>query len=401
MPLRINISEEEQGILLLEYSSENGTQWLMDKLKEYDSYVLKRTYRLTKKDIYDEQSYADKDLGDMSEMEFVIANVCDGYWKFNKEVLGININLYIHNSIRITERMFRAPEDIAIFKKINNLVSKDIYITNSDCFHDGQMPLSVFKEVINKFPTTYEIQKYREARISSVINDYLAISVDAEEKYEKYLNNKIKLSKGGVLPSLKPYEKMKYEVILERLEHMLSKQSDYSEKNWQVQLLDIILLIYPKYSTIIDSVRIKVPEGGYKEVDYILLDREGNVDIIEIKKPNDKKIMSESKYRNNHIPLKELSGTIMQTEKYLLYLNKWGEIGEKSLSKKYKEKLPNGLDVKIINPSGLIIMGRSHDLSEQQKKDFEIVKRKYKNIIDILTYDEILSALRGLIEKFS
>jgi hypothetical protein len=30
-------------------------------------------------------------------------------------------------------------------------------------------------------------------------------------------------------------------------------------------------------------------------------------------------------YRNNHIPLRELSGAVMQIEKYIYYLNRWGK----------------------------------------------------------------------------
>lgn len=38
-------------------------------------------------------------------------------------------------------------------------------------------------------------------------------------------------------------------------------------------------------------------------------------------------------------------------------------------------------------------MGRENKLSSDQKKDFEVVKRKYKNIIDIITYDNLIERL--------
>ena len=41
-------------------------------------------------------------------------------------------------------------------------------------------------------------------------------------------------------------------------------------------------------------------------------------------------------------------------------------------------------------------MGREDRLTEDQKKDFEIIKRKYKNVIDILTYDDLLRRLHIL-----
>ena len=46
-------------------------------------------------------------------------------------------------------------------------------------------------------------------------------------------------------------------------------------------------------------------------------------------------------------------------------------------------------------------MGRDASLNENQIIDFEIIKRKYKNIIDIITYDDLLSRLERIIEKYS
>ena len=89
----------------------------------------------------------------------------------------------------------------------------------------------------------------------------------------------------------------------------------------------------------------------------------------------------------------------MQIEKYIYYLNRWSLEGEKFLSTKYKTQLPEGFDIKIANPSGVIIMGRENNLSPEQKDDFEVVKRKYKNIVDIITYDNLLERLQFTIEQ--
>lgn len=41
----------------------------------------------------------------------------------------------------------------------------------------------------------------------------------------------------------------------------------------------------------------------------------------------------------------------------------------------------------------IVIMGRDNNLTQAQRQDFEVVKRKYKNIIDIITYDDLLRRL--------
>ena len=129
------------------------------------------------------------------------------------------------------------------------------------------------------------------------------------------------------------------------------------------------------------------------------IDSNGNVDIVEIKRPFDNCIVTKNTYRDNHIPLRELSGTVMQIEKYIFYLNKWGKKGEDVLTNKYKEKLLDDFKIKITNPSGIIVMGRENCLSNIQREDFEVIKRKYKNIIDIITYDDLLKRLKFTIEQ--
>jgi len=91
----------------------------------------------------------------------------------------------------------------------------------------------------------------------------------------------------------------------------------------------------------------------------------------------------------------------MQIEKYLFYLNKWGRAGEDSLTEKYKSELPADFSIKITNPGGIIIMGRDINLSHGQRQDFEVVKRKYKNVIDIITYDDLLRRLEFIIKQLN
>jgi glycerol-3-phosphate responsive antiterminator len=90
----------------------------------------------------------------------------------------------------------------------------------------------------------------------------------------------------------------------------------------------------------------------------------------------------------------------MQIEKYIYYLNKWGKKGEESLTHKYRDKLPNNFSIKITNPNGIIVMGRDNNISKAQKDDFEVIKRKYKNIMDIITYDDLISRLRFTIDQY-
>ena len=166
--------------------------------------------------------------------------------------------------------------------------------------------------------------------------------------------------------------------------------------------MQIILLLYPKYIHVFKEAPVRdTYNNANRNIDYLLVDSSGNTDIIEIKKPFDKRIVTVRTYRDNYIPLRELSGTVMQIEKYIFYLNKWGRKGEDKLTAYYKDKLAENFKIKITNPSGIIIMGRKKGMTNEQLQDFEVIKRKYKNVIDIITYDDLLERLEFTISQWS
>ena len=87
----------------------------------------------------------------------------------------------------------------------------------------------------------------------------------------------------------------------------------------------------------------------------------------------------------------------MQAEKYLFHLNKWGQAGEREIYEKRKSKLPDGIKLQITNPKALILLGRDNDFTGEQRFDFEIIRRKYANMVDIMTYDDLLRRLENII----
>ena len=46
-------------------------------------------------------------------------------------------------------------------------------------------------------------------------------------------------------------------------------------------------------------------------------------------------------------------------------------------------------------------MGRENDLNSEQKQDLEFIKRQYKNVIEIITYDSLIGRIKKIISSFS
>ena len=119
-------------------------------------------------------------------------------------------------------------------------------------------------------------------------------------------------------------------------------------------ILKFILLIFPKYVAVLQDVQIenhysKLGATTRRFIDIVLVDANGSLDVIEIKRPFNDVLLSKTRYRDNFVPTKDLSGTIMQAEKYLFDLSKWGVAGETKLTNKYRQQLP--LEMSIRSPT--------------------------------------------------
>lgn len=390
----------DKDTLYLNYSVEYGEEdWVPKALKESGSVRFKRTFYLKKKyfvEQIDPDIEDDENTFDSPTFQFRFGSLKDDYYKIPAGIITRQINIYFHQSIDLNVRHFVADTTTSIFRMIEDIVDEPIYIGGHE---PTAIPLVTFESLIDDFPTPYEKKRYAEARISAVLKNYLDTTKDSEAIFQRYMNKRIVRQKSDLQKTFKEVELIKYQTIREKVEEMLADENDYSEKSWQLEILQIVQLLYPKYISILSNVPIRDKAVGDRILDFLLVDNNGHIDIIEIKKPFENSIMTQGKHRNNHIPLRELSGTIMQLEKYIFFLNRWGAEGETYLTKKYSEVLPEGIEIKITNPGGIIIMGRENALNNDQRLDFEVVKRKYKNVVDIITYDNLLHRLKLTIEQ--
>lgn len=392
----------EEIIFTYSYSNYSNSDWIRENIKK-DGYInYKSTFYFSEEDLYKEDLLEVKKFDPMTVLDidfkpisFVFAEKSGEYFKVKRAVLNEDRDIYFQKDINLVLEYFVAETRLSLFNQIIPLINEDIYIGGENV---NSIPFETFESLVNQFPNTYEKNLYAQARITSIIKNHFETTIDSEKKFQNYINKKISKKGKDLTKIFQEYELQKYNTILEKLEEMLISENSYSENQWQNEILEIILLLYPKYILSFTSVYITIDSKKRRFLDFMLVDSNGNIDVIEIKKPFENSIMTNSVYRNNFIPHKELTGTVMQLEKYIYHLNRWGVAGEKKLNDKYSDELPKGLKIKITNPKGFIISGRENNLSLEQKSDFEVVKRKYKNVIDIITYDDLLQRLRFTIE---
>lgn len=333
-------------------------------------------------------------------LRFQIGELDGEYYRLRESAIKTTHRFYFHLSVRLDASFFIAHRDISILNRLDKILDQDLRVGGS---HEDAMPESAYRNLINRFPTSAEMDRYAAARIDACIRDYVDTGGDKIEAYQLFLNNKIEKKETDILLRFARSELEKYQFVAEKLRAMLDSEVNFSEAQWQAEIIDIVRTIFPKYIRVFEKVHIRDKiNDTYREIDIMLVDVSGHVDVIEIKKPfNHRAILSKGLYRGNFLPAKELSGSIMQLEKYILYLDKWGVQGEKILTERYKSKLPHGMSLKIINPKGIVILGRSSDLTAGQRFDLEVIKRKYRSIVDVITYDDLLDRIDTLVKTFS
>lgn len=389
--------KQENNELFIIYSPKNWSlDYIDDKIKESGEFILKKTFYF--------KSYCNHI--DDNFRKFKLAELQGEYWVIDKSILDIGYDLKISLDLKIDKKIFIAERDISVFSKLDDLIEEKIIVGGTD---EEAIPLEIFDEFLKKFPTTTEINHYASARIEGVLGEYFPTMTPAESKLENFLQRKLKYSsKNNIVkqrPILTTLEISKFEYVYQEIEELLTKkENELYEKEWQNKILEIVRLIFPKYIAVCENVEIydfytDKNKRKSRYIDLLLIDFNGNVDVLELKRPFDNKILctNPKNCRDNYIPHRELSTALMQAEKYIFHLNKWGREGEEILTKNLNGFLPENLKVKISNPKAIILLGRSHQFDDRQILDFEIIKKQFSHIADIMSYDDLLNRVGNIL----
>lgn len=330
---------------------------------------------------------------------FTIAKTKENYYLLDREVFGIKHNISIEKKLNISDKWFITYPKTSVIKKIDELLQDDLCIVADETGEENYLPSRAFLELIEVFPNSYEVKKYVSSRISYLLSTYVEGVWKNKESYERYLEKKEANLPLSSFPNIKLMGYEMYKKAYDELELMLKNSMSYSEKEWQRRIYEIICVLYPKYIARFREIEVGTDGRHMKTPDFMLVDSAGFVDILEIKKPDGIKVVSTTEYRNNYVASRDLEGAIVQIEKYIYILNHEGEARVKKIQDKVRNHLPSNFRLKVVNPQGILLLGRSNNLTDEQLFDFEIIKRQHKNIVDIMTYDDLLKRFRNILNQ--
>lgn len=382
----------------MRYVPERGADdWLVRPLESEDDISLSGGALHVRREIY-RNDVEDSTYAMDACYHFVVGSLENGYYRMDRRFLDISYDLFLHQALTFQRKTFVAEKNIPFFRGFNDYGFTEFRIGGDA---PDALPQAVFEEMLSQFPNTYELKKYARARVSSMIRNYVPMRADFAADYIRYMERRASAQGSQPREDFGEYEAEKFSDLVDKIEAMLGGVATYTETQWQAEILQVIQFLYPKYIKAFPEAPVRDSLANKdRSIDFLLVDASGYVDAIEIKKPFAECIVTSNTYRDNHVPMRELSGTIMQLEKYLYHLNRWGQTGETKLNERYQDELPTGLTLKIVNPSGMIIMGRDNTLTAEQRMDFEVIRRKYRHVVEIMTYDDLLRRLKTIRDQF-
>lgn len=423
-PLRVEYVQAKLGIAwdenehLIKYDDETipyELKSIRPVLQNDYSISIRRVFNFSQKDLIDSLSTPEY------TMAFRFASIelkgNESYYHIPGRILDSTQDIYITTEEKVSIKLFAVGFDrqTSVFERISSLISSEdsnIIVGGSA---DNSIPWDVFTDLLEQFPTTAQLKHYGELQITRILGDYLTPKEDYEQIYNNFVQRKIKhinsFDESGPIGT-KQINQFRHQSLLEArnvLVHALEENSDQHEDYWQKIILSILPAVYPQYIAVLREAVIpeKISNHGktnFRRIDHLLIDASGNVDLLEIKSPLGKNnLLMKKTYRDNFIPARELTGGISQIEKYIFYLNHLGLSGEERFSDTCKKRLAdNGIDLpddfklKFLNPHGLLLIG-SCVFTEDEQRDFDLIRRQYSHVVDIVTYDDLLDRIDRII----
>ena len=172
--------------------------------------------------------------------------------------------------------------------------------------------------------------------------------------------------------------------VIEKFKVLLEK--DPPESEWGLFLGKNLFLVESKYINIIPEINVVLASS--RRVDFGLIDSHDYLDIFEIKKPSTP-LLARRTDRGNYYWSTDAVKAIAQAEKYLFNAERKASTLTEDINRE------RGIQVRIVKPRAVVIIGQSLQLdTELKEQDFRVLRNSLKNI-EIVLFDELLYRLEN------
>lgn len=180
---------------------------------------------------------------------------------------------------------------------------------------------------------------------------------------------------------------LKYERLLE---------NNPPESDWQKFFDEYITLFDTRY---VHKINYKnIATGITKYPDLVLVDIYGYIDFYELKKSGTDIIQYDNSHKTWYWS-KDVAMVISQVSDYLQKSKENALSYAKAIKDETETDTEQGLDVNIINPRAIIVIGHTKQLDTGKKRNhFKNLRESLKDI-EFVLYDELLERLKNLLDS--
>lgn len=350
--------------------------------------------------------------------------IFEDYWEFTAMPLESNNDtgyLYLYSESKFglnPSRMF-LRNDVnhqmptiwqTMYELWSNESEKKGFFLGGSCRPNFE--LKDIKMLRKNLVTKAEVSAYIIQQNTRIVEGY--IDTDNYRK-EQFLKNKqerrvsqinlVTPQNENVLSNVNTFLKIKYEELNKRLTTDINiARAKWNEHSYQELLLEIFPFIFPQYTHFIREYHFSIDHNSMKKEDipdFLAATANFSLDILEIKTPYFN-LFNKTRYRSNYVFSHEVQGLITQTQKYIYNLERNAIREEANITKCFREKANfSGGSLHIRSPKAIVVIGRTpvNDLNEEVIRDLEVSKRKYQDIADFLTYDDVLKRMGQIINR--
>ena len=222
-----------------------GKEWVWRELQQHNEVRISRVFWFELSDLIT-QPNDNQDFDDYV-YDFKFGTLSGDYVIIPARILGINNDLHISKDIGLYRGIFAAERNISIFGRLSELLAHTTPIVIGG-EATGAIPWLVFSELLRKFPNTHELNRYADARVHTILAQYLDGMKDARGRYDAYLQRKATHNVVNLdLEEIRKLEIEKYALIRNLIKDALRNKLNWAERDWQDLMITFLLLLFPKY----------------------------------------------------------------------------------------------------------------------------------------------------------
>jgi hypothetical protein len=233
------------------------------------------------------------------------------------------------------------------------------------------------------------------------LNDKLIEKLTADEIQklgEFYVKATRKFKAGHIIKKMtaglmKNAQILSLQEIIIKYEKLLSENP--AENEWQKFFDEYITLFDSRY---VHKINYKnIATGITKYPDLVLVDIYGYIDFYELKKSGTDLIQYDNSHKTWYWS-KDVSMVIAQVSDYLQKSKENALSYAKAIKDETETDTEEGLEVNIINPRAIIVIGHTKQLDTEKKRNhFKNLRESLKDI-EFVLYDELLERLKNLLD---